>query len=374
VSAAKKLNLAYETGSSGVAIAKPAMISPFWDMICTGGLSLFLFALMSVTLARVAPDNAIGLWVFNLSFAVNFPHFLASYQILYGDFRHRITQSYRFFFAAVIVPIVLCVGMAEAFAASNPTTLGYFVVAMYFFVGWHYVKQTFGVIVVSNAYRKIFYNKEERFWLLANMYSVWAVSFFNSNATSITYNQMGIPYPSLNFSYYPVYVSYGVLGASIIGTIYMHIRKYIREGSIPPASAFTAYFTIYLFLLPLTTHPMYMHTAPFFHSLQYLLFVFAFRANKVESEVAKLPAIEGRKRRILGIGGFFAGSILLGALSFAIIPGLFDATPWLNRALFGPTPFVFFATIFINIHHYFIDNVIWKGNNPEIREHLFKAS
>ena len=27
----------------------------------------------------------------------------------------------------------------------------------------------------------------------------------------------------------------------------------------------------------------------------------------------------------------------------------------------------------INIHHYFIDNVIWRRDNPEMKSHLFGA-
>jgi hypothetical protein len=44
--------------------------------------------------------------------------------------------------------------------------------------------------------------------------------------------------------------------------------------------------------------------------------------------------------------------------------------PYDTQAL-GPTLFVFLSWIFINIHHYFIDNVIWRGENPDTRRHLF---
>ena len=355
-------------------VASTAIISPFWDAFCTGGLSLAMFAIISVSFSRVTPDSAVALFVFNLSFLVNFPHFLSSYQLMYGDFRHKIFTDTRFMIAGILVPLVLAVGMAWSFVRLDSVSLGYFLVAMYFFVGWHYVKQTFGIIVVANAYRKIFYSKRERFWLQANMYSLWAVSFFHANAYANYYNQMGIDYPSLNLSAYPLQVAYFVLGLSVAATVYLHVRKYIVDGSVFPASSVMAYATIYLFLHPLATHPMYAHMAPFFHSLQYLLFVYAYRRNKIEDEIEDVPAIEARSKRVIGIGGFFVGSIVLGALAFTIVPGFFDMSPLINRALFGATPFVFFATVLINIHHYFIDNVIWKGSNPEIREHLFRAA
>lgn len=374
MSTAKKLNIAHTQSDEGAIIAHPAMISPFWDMAFAGGLSLVIYMLISVLFKPMAPDSSVATFVYNLSFAVNFPHFLASYQLLYGDFRHEITRKPRFFFAAVIVPIVLGVGMAQALALSNPLVLGYFVVAMFFFVGWHYVKQTFGVMVVANAYKKVFYNKQERMVLLTNMYALWAVSFFNANAFQSSYAQMGIAYPSLNFGVEPLYASQAVMCVAIVATVLMHFRKYVREGVKPSGTAIMAYLTIYVWLLPAMIHPTFGHMAPFFHSFQYLLFVYVFRKNKVEAQIEELPAVEGRKRRVVGIWGFFAGSIILGGLAFQFVPSFFDHLGILNNALFGGTPFVFFATIFINIHHYFIDNVIWKGNNHEIREYLFKAS
>jgi hypothetical protein len=374
MSSAKKLNVAPTLTHAEGMMTHAAIISPFWDALITGGLSVVVYLAACVFSPRAAPGPAIGAFVFNLSFAVNFPHFLASYQLLYGDFRHKITRDFRFMFAGLIVPIILAVGMAEASSAANPKVLGYFLVAMYFFVGWHYIKQTFGIMVVCNAYRKIFYNKSERFWLLTNMYAIWAVSFFSANANPSTYNQMGISYPSLNLTVYPLYASYALLGLGVAGNLFMHVKKYIREGSVLPASSIMGYLAIYVFLVPQFTHPFTGHTSPFFHSLQYLLFVFAYQRNKVDAEAENLPAIEARKKKVLGIGGFFFGSVVYGALAFSLVPGLFDHSSWLNRGLFGPTPFVLFATIFLNIHHYFIDNVIWKGSNREIREHLFRAS
>jgi hypothetical protein len=27
--------------------------------------------------------------------------------------------------------------------------------------------------------------------------------------------------------------------------------------------------------------------------------------------------------------------------------------------------------IFINIHHYFLDNVMWRRGNPDVQQHIF---
>jgi hypothetical protein len=55
------------------------------------------------------------------------------------------------------------------------------------------------------------------------------------------------------------------------------------------------------------------------------------------------------------------------------LPKYLDSYQMINSTLFGPTLAMFAITVFINIHHYFIDNVIWRGSNPEMRKHLFGA-
>ncbi len=177
-----------------------------------------------------------------------------------------------------------------------------------------------------------------------------------------------------NFPPLPLSIAYSCMIVSIVGMVVTHLQKFVREGTWPAPMAIFSYLTIYVWLLPVMTHPMYSHMIPMFHSLQYLLFVYAFRRNKTESGIQDKNMPEGRRHWLIGLWGYLAGAVALGALSFHIIPTFFDSFHWLNTAVFGPTPFVFFATIFINIHHYFIDNVIWRGDNPEMRQYLFKAA
>ena len=74
---------------------------------------------------------------------------------------------------------------------------------------------------------------------------------------------------------------------------------------------------------------------------------------------------------------FFAAALgagnapLLGFAGFWLAPVLFDAYPGYDQAVFAPTVALFIAWTFINIHHYFIDNVTWRRENPETRRHLF---
>ncbi|WP_154320263.1 hypothetical protein [Acinetobacter towneri] len=62
-------------------------------------------------------------------------------------------------------------------------------------------------------------------------------------------------------------------------------------------------------------------------------------------------------------------AFILGALLFEFIPDYLDANFLINNNL---TPHLFLISFifFINIHHYFIDSVIWKAGNKDIRDNL----
>jgi hypothetical protein len=42
-----------------------------------------------------------------------------------------------------------------------------------------------------------------------------------------------------------------------------------------------------------------------------------------------------------------------------------------DAALWGPTVGAFIFVVWINLHHYFIDNVIWRRDNDDVRRFLF---
>jgi hypothetical protein len=68
---------------------------------------------------------------------------------------------------------------------------------------------------------------------------------------------------------------------------------------------------------------------------------------------------------------FAAIAILLGLAGFWWAPTLLDAFVTYDHASLGGTAFLFFFWIVINVHHYFIDNVLWRRENPETGQYLF---
>jgi hypothetical protein len=436
-----------------------SLYSPAADVMMAGGLSILCFVFMWFFVGKGTDITAWSLAVYYAAFFVNYPHFMASYLLIYRDARPSFTAfkehrvfAYKLWWAGVVVPLILVAFFSYALLSANLALVGYMANAMFFFVGWHYVKQIYGCVIVLSSAKKVYYTWYERWSFLVPLYALWAISFVNANLYGgqnsyyqIVYNAAKIPEAYLE-------AAYAILAASTFVMVALIATKIVRERRAPPVAAMVALLSIYVWYIPALSHPFYLYIVPLFHSLQYLLFVTAYERNKTFAMVREksspkvfvditkegsmlflaLPAIvilvlmlweptaaldylmvawygtlgavtpvtwlktivillafvfaaRYVKRRSAndpkwGFASFFFTAFVLGILMFAVFPTIFDILVR-NRLLpgnlsydyriFGVSLYLYFFTVLINVHHYFIDNVIWKGNNPHIRAHLF---
>lgn len=347
------------------------LFTSYVDTFLMGGASI-LFFFASIILIKQHSHPYFATIVFLLSFLVNFPHFLLSYQLLYIDFRHLIFSKLSFFWAGIIVPGLLIVSLAFSSYFNPIIFLGYFVNALYFFVGWHYIKQIFGTIIVANALQKIFYKKIERRCLQANLYMLWGVSWVWTNVDGGSPQiYEGVIYSGFNFPERYVFYCFGAIITTLVIVIMIHLKKHIKERNKPSLTALIAFIASYFWFVPLFYNPIFFPCIAFFHSLQYLPFVYAVRRNKIRSELVESnPEIQSRIYCIRHYGYLFL-SVVLGAILFYFLPKHLDQMKLLH--FYSPTIVMFYFAIFLNIHHYFIDNVIWKKNNEQMQKYLFHS-
>jgi hypothetical protein len=78
-------------------------------------------------------------------------------------------------------------------------------------------------------------------------------------------------------------------------------------------------------------------------------------------------------RATLRLALFAALGLTMGWLAFWGLPRWLGGALDYDRALLGPTLFLFVFWIFVNVHHYFLDSVMWRRENPETRRFLFGA-
>jgi len=359
---------------------KKYIVSPLLDFILLGGGSLVLFPLImyAFPVAQIRTHNllpaffAISLF---FNYVANFPHFLYSYQLLYQDFFKKATGALDkplqalFIWASVVVPAAMVILFTYCYAYHDFILLGFAANIGVLISGWHYAKQAFGVLIVTSIYQKVFYTPWERKILVWNANILWCYVWIMLNTGMHSREFWHAKFYTLGFpsGVQRLFLYLVCLGA--LSCIFIFIRKYIKESVLPPLSGIVAYVTTLYFWLVLLRyypsntriHPIVL-LIPSMHAIQYITIVFRMKHN--ENKLQKLTS--------MSLAFFIVGGFTLGVLGFVYVPRMLDRNFNTQGALYESVLFVTIFAVFINIHHFFIDNVIWRKENSEVKNYLYE--
>jgi hypothetical protein len=365
----------------------------FWLL---GGASLVVW--MAMFTAERFRDSAVvdrqlqnvALAALSLALIVNYPHFLASYKLAYSRGRSFIFENW---WQLVVVPIALA-GLfvaayvfydvpgerlppvawaseslrdwgANAQVVARPR-LGELLLTAAFHlmvvtIGWHYTKQVFGCTVVYANFDGYTLTPAQRVLLRRALFTVWAMSLVDFNIAGDWRNFGGFSYSSFDLPD----VLHPISQIVVAGAVWLVCRRilyanYRATGQLPSVNMVVPAIALCVWWLPLTRQEEFFYLlAPLFHSLQYLAFVY-------KMEDARLRE---RRHRAIGAAVLVGGVVTAGWLAFDAVPAAADAR--LGTLAAWQTPFFLAAAyLFINIHHYFIDNVIWRFKDPKVRAYL----
>lgn len=365
---------------------RPALVHRHLDAWLIGGISIVVFALMFILVPKDADIGQVSWTTFYLAFLINGPHFFASYWHIYVDNARRLREP-RFAFAGFVVPALLIVGLIVASQRGNDKTLGHMVNLMYLSVGWHYVKQIFGVTLVSSAA----HGRPVAGWpkklLRFNLLTIWLMSWVFTNQYAWTSNRgfFGVTYSSANITGFLDDIGLSFVGDHLRLSVYVLVattaavalggfaHQWIVTGKTLAPVGWVAWASIYIWYLPVLAHPAYFYFVPLFHSLQYLLFSVTFSWNKAAGEDLAPSLMTDRQRRqqfVTRFAVFVAFAFVLGAAGFHWLPEYLDRNVDYRPNQLGGQFWVVAFNLFINIHHYFVDSVIWRGTNPQVRKYL----
>jgi hypothetical protein len=331
------------------------IINKYVDWACVGGISIILYILITVTQTNLHDYN-IGVIALILASFINNPHFIASYGLIYIDERKKLLTSAYHFFSGIVVPIILFLVISYAFLTKNVNAVGLLVNVMYFFVGFHYVRQIYGVSLISLAKARIFLPSWMKWALNISLVPAWLVSYLNGATAYVSNNQLiapsftfySIPYtmPGLD----PIFKSINTPLFFIAVAVWVAVVGYIiyRYKQIP-VTFIIAFASISLWHYPIFYNSGFFYLIPLFHSLQYLLIVGSVKRNQ-------LLAIGSWKT----VAQYAFNVIALAYIFFHVLPENLDQYIPYDKAVFGSTIFVAVFLLFINIHHYFIDAAIWR--------------
>jgi len=381
---------------SVTAAPRQALTTRFVDFWLLGGASLLAWLVMFGTQgfrAAWAIDQHfknLTVTTASLSLLINYPHFLISYKLAYSRGRAFVTAHW---WQLLVVPAALIAIFAFAYAYySTPVSqlpifsmlssdlrglgtnaqafsgprlgdllFGLTFNVMIFTVGWHYTKQVFGCMMVYAYFDKYRFTPFQRTLTKYALLSIWWLNFVTANVSGAQNNFSQFKYYAFDLPDILVPLTTFLVYAGFVLVVYEVFWKNYRErGQAPGVNMVVPFLALYVWWLPITRqYEFYFLLTPFFHSLQYLAFVYKMEDTRLRG--LRNPEIRGT---------ILAFSIVVaGWLAFEFVPNEIDTA----LGTFNSWQMFFFFTaamLFINIHHYFIDNVLWRFKDPEIQKYL----
>ena len=358
--------------------------NPWVDFLGLGGGSVFVLGGMTAFYPKDDESLAVlATTMLIVAHFVNHPHFAHSYQLFYKDFVRKafspdsvLRRRYRF--AGILVPAVLVTFFASALSQGSAPLMGLAANLMFFTVGWHYAKQGYGILMLDAVYKGTAFSTREKRHLLWNTHLSWLTFWLMTNNALAAKDYWGLTYYMFEVPDALLVAMFTLTGASAAVVARDLIFKWRFERTLPVNGLIAYVVSVYFWLMVGHHNPVIFLAVPMFHSLQYMFVVWRYQLNVEAGKLREQLVADGRgklkpawyRTAVAGLARFALVGGLLGVIGFWLAPMSIDAAAGYDRAVFGTTLFLFIGWTFINIHHYFIDSVIWRHENTEIRRHL----
>lgn len=317
----------------------------------------------------------VGFLTFHAAHVINDPHFAVTYLLFYRDVKARLlgeqqsrAQRLRYLLAGFIAPLLLLVWAVTALWTQSARSLGAFTQLMFLLVGWHYVKQGFGVLTVLSARRGVSYSLLERRAVLAHCFAGWAYAWASPFDPGRSVEEKGVIYTTLAHPVWLEPVTRWMFFVSVLPLVFVLARKWRQERSLEWSPLIGLLSSVWLWTVYSGLDPLFMYLIPALHSLQYLYFVWLLKRGHASAHEG--PPNFGQPVATV-LGAWAAGAVGLGLVLFHLLPAALDAALVDKRAArfsdMGATPYFAALFAFVNLHHYFMDFAIWRRENPETR-------
>ena len=287
-------------------------------------------------------------------------HFGITYHLAYAGGASAVRRRP---FALAIGPAILCVVLAGVVAISvlggprqTARTAELAILSVFLLTAWHYIKQVYGVARIGARYRGISFTVQESRVLRYGLYPLWLIG-----ACQVLTHGRGTRFAGFNIGLdlLPPATSVGlrILAlCSATAIAYVVVSSSRRAGVWPPALIVAPYVAAFLWLAAPTDFYGAFLALGALHGLQYLAC-----CRRAEGGFG-LPRLS--RRSALRWAEIFGGASCGGLLIAMWMP------EYLNRVLaVDSAPLLFTAVffVFLNLHHYLIDAVIWRSSGDLVR-------
>ncbi len=331
-------------------VAVPSVPSRYFinapvDTLFVGGASL-LFYLLIVYVQGGARTPVIYETAAALAWVVNWPHFSATAFRLYGA-RANLKQ---YPITATLSPIIVTALVACCFAFPQ-TVAPNFVKLFFYWSSYHFSGQTIGISLLYARRGQHKVSPWERFGLQGWVYGTFLLSTIRSETSTGERDYYGIKYAGLGLPDELVKASAVFMwGCCALWALLILIQVF-RDRKPPPLLYLIPSVAQFVWFVPGGLVPGFSEFVPFFHSLQYIVIAWAMqlkeRADRSETAV-DVPFL-ARESAL-----WYAINLAGGATMFWALPHLAKAAGVQEGLAMG----VVIAGV--QIHHFFVDGVIWK--------------
>lgn len=356
-----------------------AFISPWTDALLVGGISILLYFVFGFSRVWGVEGTWAGqntgqiaqfaLWASALSWVINYPHFSATIWRLYA--RRETRQEFRW--TTWWSPVVALSGLLMCYLDPQfmaPIWAKFFIL----WSGYHFSAQSLGFALLYLRRDEFEITKGERVALGLLVFAPYFGSSImgetaerGANYFSLTFPTMGLPIIYQSIAQILVYAA---LAIGVIGLV----KAMDRRERWPHFLVFVPIVAQWVWFWLGKQAPEFNYFVPAFHSLQYLAIAAYMRGVELQDEEKRSdvrPKYSWSTRTL----GWYAVNIAGGAALFWFFPqSLRILGDWIAPgsvyAQEGWVIPVVLATV--QIHHFFVDGVIWKLRHASVREALMR--
>lgn len=348
-------------GTARRVTSRGSMVSPLYDWLAVGGLSMLIMVplLLSGRTDLVMVGAGAQAWV---AASINMPHFLASYRLVYSSRAMVLEHKW----ASLGIPALLFAYIVVAILLVEWTQvlgIGLVTIASVY-LAWHYTGQVWGMMASFAWLGGTGFDETERRLIRTSLRIMltWHLAWF-------LYTQLRDPSR--------VEIVYQVASAATLVAFGLGswglLKMRRRTGTNPPLLAITAWLAIFVWYAVMARDPKALFWVQMAHAIQYLSFPIRVEFNRANGAgtVVRDHEHSTSGRAILHMMAY--GVLLLG-ISLLVAQVMPVALMGVIGSVFGEVPAraaPILILMFINIHHFFTDGVLWKISNPAVRKDLF---
>jgi hypothetical protein len=326
------------------------------DYALIGGVSIAAYVAMRAFHSGSRTDIiwSLAAW---LAWVINWPHFSATSHRLYQSRRNILQYPV----TALAVPLLILVVSAGSFVSPQgvaPWLIKFFVI----WSPYHFSGQSVGISLIYARRAGFSVGRWERLAFSGFIFSTFLVQSSMAETGRGDNEFYSVAVPLLGLPLWVPLVLRIWMVACGVALLFFAIRWGIRQGRLLPPIVLLPALSQFVWFVPGATFASFNEFVPLFHSLQYLLVAWLVQ---LKERFDRDGAIPRSRAYVVRESARWAGINLVGGiLLFWLLPRLGALT---GATLAFSTAIVLSA---VQIHHFFVDGVIWKLKDPRVASPL----